>query len=84
MNGTQTSLAPLRNLLESYSDDFTPDLKIEWDDMSIETLLAKNKMEARWTFNIPSLTRVLEGVNEGHLVEIGARPNTGKTSFHAV
>ena len=83
VNGTQTSLEPLRNLLESYSDDFTPDLKIEWDDMSIETLLAKNKMEARWTFNIPSLTRVLEGVNEGHLVEIGARPNTGKTSFHA-
>jgi hypothetical protein len=83
VNGTQTSLEPLRNLLESYSDDFTPDLKIEWDDMSMETLLAKNKMEARWTFNIPSLTRVLEGVNEGHLVEIGARPNTGKTSFHA-
>ena len=51
--------------------------------MSMETLLAKNKMEARWAFNIPSLTRVLEGVNEGHLVEVGARPNTGKTSFHA-
>ena len=83
VNGTQTSLEPLRRLLETYSDDFTPELQIEWDDMSIETLLAKNKMEARWTFNIPSLTRVLEGVNEGHLVEIGARPNTGKTSFHA-
>ena len=83
VNGTQTSLEPLRNLLESYSDDFTPDLKVEWDDMSMETLLAKNKMEARWTFNISSLTRVLEGVNEGHLVEVGARPNTGKTSFHA-
>ena len=83
VNGTQTSLEPLRNLLESYSDDFTPDLKVEWDDMTMETLLAKNKMEARWAFNIPSLTRVLEGVNEGHLVEIGARPNTGKTSFHA-
>ena len=83
VNGSLTSLEPLRNLLESYSDDFTPDLKIEWDDMSMEALLEKNKMEARWTFNIPSLTRVLEGVNEGHLVEIGARPNTGKTSFHA-
>jgi hypothetical protein len=83
VNGSLTSLEPLRNLLESYSDDFTPDLKVEWDDMSMEALLEKNKMEARWTFNIPSLTRVLEGVNEGHLVEIGARPNTGKTSFHA-
>ena len=83
VNGSLTSLEPLRNLLESYSDDFTPDLKVEWDDMSMEALLEKNRMEARWTFNIPSLTRVLEGVNEGHLVEIGARPNTGKTSFHA-
>ena len=28
-------------------------------------------------------TRKVEGVNAGHLIEIGARPNTGKTSFHA-
>ena len=40
-------------------------------------------MEARWKFNIPILTRKIEGVNAGHLIEIGARPNTGKTSFHA-
>jgi len=46
-------------------------------------LLAKNAMEARCAFNIPSLTRKIEGVNEGHLIEVGARPNTGKTSFHA-
>ena len=26
---------------------------------------------------------VSRGVNEGHLIEVGARPNTGKTSFHA-
>ena len=83
VNGTKTSLEPLRNILEQYGDDFTPDLNIEWDDMDIETLLAKNDLEARWTFNIPTLTRKLEGVNEGHLIEVGARPNTGKTSFHA-
>ena len=29
------------------------------------------------------MTRKVEGVNGGHLIEIGARPNTGKTSFHA-
>ena len=27
--------------------------------------------------------RKLEGINDGHLIEVGARPNTGKTSFHA-
>ena len=83
VNGSQTSLEPLRNLLEQYGDDFIPSMNIEWADISIENLLARNDMEARWSFNIPSLTRKIEGVNEGHLIEVGARPNTGKTSFHA-
>ena len=83
VNGSKSSLEPLRNMLEQYGDDFIPQLNVEWADISMETLLAKNAMEARWTFNIPSLTRKIEGVNEGHLIEVGARPNTGKTSFHA-
>jgi len=83
VNGDKSSLEPLRMLLEQYGDDFTPNLNVEWDDIEIETLLARNDLEARWTFNIPSLTRKVEGVNAGHLIEIGARPNTGKTSFHA-
>ena len=77
VNGSQTSLEPLRNLLEQYGDDFIPTLNIDWADISIDTLLAKNDMEARWRFNIPSLTRKIEGINEGHLIEVGARPNTG-------
>jgi|TARA_R110000787_G_scaffold100412_2_gene205366 hypothetical protein len=83
VNGDKTTLEPLRILLEQYGDDFTPNLKIDWDDMDMDTLLAMNDLEARWTFNIPTLTRKVEGVNAGHLIEIGARPNTGKTSFHA-
>ena len=83
VNGTKGSLEPLRDILERYSDDFTPDLRIEWDDIDIETLLPKNDLESQWTFNVPTLTRKVEGVNAGHLIEVGARPNTGKTSFHA-
>jgi len=83
VNGDKATLEPLRNLLEQYSDDFTPDLKVEWDDIDLDTLLSKADLEARWTFNILPLTRKVEGVNAGHLLEIGARPNTGKTSFHA-
>ena len=83
VDGMQTSLDPLRRILEQYSDDFTPSAKVEWEDIELETLLARNDLEARWTFNIPSLTRKVEGVNDGHLIEVGARPNTGKTSFHA-
>jgi len=83
VDGMKTSLDPLRQILEQYGDDFTPSAKVEWDDIELETLLARNDLEARWTFNIPSLTRKVEGVNAGHLIEVGARPNTGKTSFHA-
>jgi len=83
VNGSASSLEKLRALMEQYGDDFTPNLNIEWDDIEIETLLARNDLEARWTFNISPLTRKVEGVNAGHLIEVGARPNTGKTSFHA-
>ena len=83
VNGDAGSLESLRNLLERYGDDFIPDLNIEWDDITIETLMAKAELEARWTFNIPSVTRKVEGVSGGQLIEVGARPNTGKTSFHA-
>jgi len=83
VNGSHSSLEPIRNILEMYGDDFTPNLNVEWDDMDIDTLLAKNDLEARWAFNVPSLTRQVEGINAGHLIEVGARPNTGKTSFHA-
>ncbi len=83
INGSPSSLNIIRNLLEKHGDDFTPNLNVEWEDIDIETLLERNDLEARWTFNIASLTRKVEGVNAGHLIEVGARPNTGKTSFHA-
>ena len=83
VNGDQGSLESLRRLLEQYNDDFLPDMNVEWDDIDIDTLLTKNDLEARWTFNIPSVTRKVEGVSAGQLIEVGARPNTGKTSFHA-
>jgi len=83
VNGDANTLESLRNLLEMYNDDFIPNMKIEWDDISIETLMAKAELEARWTFNISPLTRRVEGVSGGQLIEVGARPNTGKTSFHA-
>jgi len=83
VNGTQSSLEPLRRLVQNYRDDFLPDLNIEWDDLDIETLLEKNDLETRWHFNLPTLAEHVEGVNAGHLIVGGARPNTGKTSFHA-
>ena len=83
VNGDANTLESLRTLLERYGDDFIPNLNIEWDDISIETLMAKAELEARWTFNVPAIARKVEGVSGGQLIEVGARPNTGKTSFHA-
>ena len=83
VNGTATSLDNLRNILEQYGDDFIPKMKIEWDDFSFDTLMKYADQEYRWKFNIPSVVRKIEGVSGGLLIEVGARPNTGKTSFHA-
>lgn len=83
VNGAENSLEPLRRLLEDYKDDFTPNLRVDWDDIDIDTLLIANDLETQWKFNIPSLRRKVEGVSGGHLLLVGARPNTGKTSFHA-
>ena len=83
VNGTEDSLEPLRRLLEEYKNDFTPNLRVDWDDNSLDTILDATLLESKWGFNISSLARRVEGVSGGHLVLVGARPNTGKTSFHA-
>ena len=83
VNGTRLALSHYVICLSVTGDDFTPDLRIEWDDIDVDTLIAMNDLESQWSFNIPTFTRKVEGVNAGHLIEVGARPNTGKTSFHA-
>ena len=83
VNGSQTGLEPLRSILNDYEDNFLPKLTVDWDDTSLDTLLRLNDLQSKWKFNIPSLSREVEGVSPGHFVIIGARPNTGKTSFHA-
>ena len=83
VNGDKGTLEPLRKLLDDYTDSFLPNLNITWEDMSIDALLKANAIQCQWKFNIPTLQRIVEGISGGHLVVIGARPNTGKTSFHA-
>ena len=83
VNGSRTGLEPLRNILSDYEDNFLPKLTVDWDDTSLDTILRLNDLQSKWKFNIPSLAREVEGVSPGHFVIIGARPNTGKTSFHA-
>ena len=83
VNGSRSGLEPLRSILSDYEDNFLPKLNIDWDDTSIETLLKLNDQQSKWKWNIPSLGRYVEGISPGHFVVVAARPNTGKTSFHA-
>lgn len=83
LNGTVETLEPLRNLIETHNDDFMPSMNVEWEDISLDTIAKLNSLETQWKFNIPSLSKRIEGINKGHLIIIGARPNMGKTSFHA-
>ena len=74
VNGDSATLEKLRNLLERYGDDFIPNLNIEWDDITIETLMAKAELEAKWAFNISSVVRKVEGVSGGQYAGYVKRP----------
>ena len=49
VNGSENSLEPLRKLLEEYKDDFTPNLRVEWDDHSLDTVLAATALAVSYT-----------------------------------
>ena len=49
VNGDASTLERLRNLLEQYSDDFIPNMNIEWEDMTEEQKLARGTHQLyRW------------------------------------
>ena len=83
VNGMQSTLEPLRGILDKYGDDFTPNMNLDWHDASMDSVLSNLKLKYKWKFNIPTLAKRIPGVNAGHFAIVGARPNTGKTSFLA-
>lgn len=83
VNGDQTSMEPLRKILDSYQDDFTPSIRISYVDNSIDNLLQNSNNSTKWQFNVHSLHNAVQGLDNGMLFVIGARSNVGKSSFHA-
>ena len=83
VNGDQTTMEPLRNILEQYQDDFTPSIRITYVDNSIDNLTAMAANNTKWQFNIQSLFHSVHGLDNGMLFVIGARSNVGKSSFHS-
>jgi len=83
VNGEGATLEPLRKIISDHQDNFLPNFKIDWDDISFDNILEQANQKSKWKFNIPSLAKRLQGISGGQLIIVGARPNTGKTSFHA-
>jgi hypothetical protein len=46
VNGSKSTLEPLRQMLEQYGDDFTPNLNVEWEDIDFDTIMELNDLEA--------------------------------------
>ena len=83
VNGDMTTLEPLRGLIENYQEDFTPKVKADFVDNSVENLINSASSNTKYRFNINSLFQAVEGLDGGMLFVIGARSNVGKSSFHA-
>ena len=45
VNGEKNTLEPLRNILTDYQDNFMPNLKVDWGDISIDNLLVANEIQ---------------------------------------
>ena len=83
VNGDVKTMEPLRSLIENYQDDFTPTIKADFVDNSVDNLIKSASTTSKYRFNINSLYNSVQGLDAGMLFVIGARSNVGKSSFHA-
>lgn len=81
-NGTKTSLLPIKKLVEEFDED-----EIKGEDelipvtKDIKEMLDAVNVTSKWKFNIKTLGDRVDGIGEGNLMVIFARPETGKTAF---
>ena len=79
--GDTSAMGLLKALLDRVADNYSPDDFGEPTTKDLETLLAKTSNDARFEFNIRTLSRHLYGVGAGEFMIVLARPETGKTTF---
>ena len=82
-NGQVTSLHKVLEFASNRQEDFLPIFKVNFEPMDVRSLIAQNELDFRWKINIPSVAKLVPGVNSGQLIIGAARSNTGKTSSHA-
>ena len=79
LNGKEEALSSIQNLLDSSNEVE----KEEYDCVTsdIDNLLDALKDNTKWKFNLAPLRERVNGVGEGNLLVVFARPESGKTAF---
>lgn len=79
--GNYEAMNRLRSLIERSLDGYLPDDFGEPTTDDLEELLAETGDDARWQFNINTLSRHVYGIGPAEFGIIFATPETGKTAF---
>lgn len=80
-NGHYEAMNRVRSLIERSIDGYLPDDFGDPTTDDLDELLAETGDDARWAFNIPTLSRSVYGIGAGEFGIIFATPETGKTAF---
>jgi len=79
-NGKDSDFSEIKKELEISLDDINKD-EYEYVTSDVTSLIDKLKDNTKWKFNLTSLKENVNGVGEGNLAIIFARPESGKTAF---
>jgi len=79
-NGKDSDFSEIKKELEISFDDIDKN-EYEYVTSDVSSLIDKLKDNTKWKFNLGSLKENVNGVGEGNLAIIFARPESGKTAF---
>jgi len=79
--GNDEAMSRIQRIVEKNADSYLPDDFGEPTTTDLEELLAITGDEARWEFNIPTLSRHIYGIGPAEFGIVFATPETGKTAF---
>ena len=79
-NGRDSDFSEIKKELEISFDDIDKD-EYEYITSDVNSLIEKLKDNTKFKFNLPMLRDKVNGVGEGNLVVVFARPESGKTAF---
>jgi replicative DNA helicase len=79
-NGKDSDFSEIKKELEVSFDDTDKDV-YEYITSDVDSLIEKLNDNTKWKFNLGGLKENVNGVGEGNLVIIFARPESGKTAF---